>query len=254
MLLAIDMGNTNITLAVFDGDTALMEARMATDHNKMADQYAVDILNILQLHKVDPATIDGAILSSVVPPLDHALRKAVKLITDITPLQVGPGVKTGINIRIDNPAQLGADLLVGAVAAAAKYPTPCIVWDLGTATTVSVIDKDGAFLGGAILAGVFTAMDALSKQTSLLPRIRLEAPAHTIGKNTVECMQAGTVFGTAATIDGISDRFEAELGQKATVIATGGLSREIVSYCTHDVVYDEHLLMDGLRIIYNKNR
>jgi type III pantothenate kinase len=254
MLLAIDMGNTNITIGVLKDKSLVMESRLATDHNKMGDQYAVDLNNIFKLYHIDPADIHGAILASVVPPLDHAIKSAVKKAVGITPLQVGPGTKTGLNIRIDNPAQLGADLLVGAVAAAAKYPTPCIIWDLGTATTVSVLDETGAFRGGAILAGVFTAIDSLSNRTSLLPRIRLEAPKNAIGKNTVECMQSGAVYGTAAIIDGMSRRFEQELGTTATIVATGGLGKEIAAHCDHTVLYDEHLLMDGLRILYEKNR
>ena len=140
MLLTLDMGNTNITIGVFDGDRLVLESRVATDPIKMEDQYAVELLDILRLYGVNAGDIDGSIISSVVPPLDHAIRRAVKKVTGAAPLIVGPGTRTGINIRIDNPAQLGADLLVGAVAAVAKYGTPCIIWDLGTATTVSVID------------------------------------------------------------------------------------------------------------------
>lgn len=254
MLLAIDMGNTNITVGVFDGKKLVLESRLATDHSRMGDQYAIDLCNIFRLYDISPKDIDGAILSSVVPPLDHALREAIRKATGVQPLQVGPGTKTGINIRIDNPAQLGADLLVGAVAAAAKYPAPCIIWDLGTATTVSALDENGVFRGGAILAGVFTSINSLSSNTSLLPRIRLEAPDHAIGKNTVECMQSGAVYGTAAMIDGMCDRFEAELGKVASIVATGGLAKEIVGVCRHTIQYDEHLLMEGLRIIYEKNR
>lgn len=254
MLLAIDMGNTNITVGVFDGKKLILEARLSTDHSKMSDQYAMDLCNIFNLYQVSRERIDGAILSSVVPPLDHALRSAIRKSVGVNPLQVGPGTKTGVNIRIDNPAQLGADLLVGAVAAAAKYPMPCIIWDLGTATTVSAMDANGAFIGGAILSGVFTSIDSLSTRTSLLPRIRLEAPARAIGKNTVECMQSGAVYGTAALIDGMCDRFVEELGGHATIIATGGLGKEIIPCCRHQIEYDKHLLMEGLRLIYEKNR
>lgn len=254
MLLAIDMGNTNITVGVFDGKRLLFEARLSTDHSKMSDQYAIDLCNIFNLYQVDRSRFDGAILSSVVPPLDHALRSAMRKAAGVNPIQVGPGTKTGINIRIDNPAQLGADLLVGAVAAAAKYPMPCIIWDLGTATTVSAMDKNGAFLGGAILSGIFTSIDTLSSRTSLLPRIRLEAPDRAIGKNTVECMQSGAVYGTASLIDGMCDRFLEELGGEAAIVATGGLAKEIVPHCRHEIQYDRHLLMEGLRIIYEKNR
>lgn len=254
MLLAVDMGNTNITVGVFDGQKLVLESRLSTDRNKMGDQYAVDLCNIFALYHIDRAAFDGAILSSVVPPLDHAMRKAIEKAVDKRPLQVGPGTKTGVNIRIDNPAQLGADLLVGAVAAVEKYPTPCIIWDLGTATTVSVVDADGAFRGGAILAGIFTSIDALSAGTSLLPHIRLEAPARAIGKNTVECMQSGAVYGTASLIDGMCDRFIEELGENAHIIATGGLAEEIVPHCRHKIQYDRNLLLEGLRLIYEKNR
>ena len=140
MLLALDMGNTNITIGVFEGERLLLESRLATDYTKMEDQYAIELLDILRLYHVDAAQIDGAIISSVVPPLDRIMRHAVKKVTGQTPLMVGPGVKTGLNIRIDNPAQLGSDLLVGAIAAIAQYGAPCIIWDLGTATTLSVVD------------------------------------------------------------------------------------------------------------------
>ncbi len=254
MLLALDMGNTNITIGVFDDKKLIMESRLSTDYTKMQDQYAIELISICRLNGVNPADIDGAIFSSVVPPLESTIKYAVKKMTGITPIAVGPGIKTGINIRIDNPAQLGADLLVGAVAAADKYPLPCIIWDLGTATTVSVVDENNVFLGGAIIPGVNTAIESLSSRTSLLPRIRMEAPAHAIGKNTIESMQSGAVLGTASTIDGMCERYENELGGKATIIATGGLGRDIIPHCKYDIVYDEHLLLDGLRIIYEKNR
>ena len=254
MLLVLDMGNTNITIGVFDGDQLLLESRLATDHTKMEDQYAIELMDILRLYGVQPTTIHGAIISSVVPPMDRTIRHAVKKVTGQTPLMVGPGIKTGLNIRIDNPAQLGSDLLVGAVAAIAGYGAPCIVWDLGTATTVSVIDNTGAFRGGAIMPGVATSFDSLTNRTSLLPRIRLEAPAHAIGTNSNDSMQSGAVFGSAAMIDGMCDRILEELGYDAPIVATGGLGHEIVPHCRHKIVYDDKLLMDGLRLIYEKNK
>ena len=254
MLLTVDMGNTNITLGVFCERELLFESRIATDHAKTADQYAVELQSVLRLNEVDLRDFDGAIISSVVPALDHSLSDAVKRVTGVTPLMVGPGIKTGINIRIDNPAQLGADLLTGAVAAVTKYGAPCIIWDLGTATTVSVVDASGAFRGGAIMPGVRTSYNSLSANASLLPRISLEAPSHVIGPNTVDCMRSGAVFGNAAMMDGMNQRIWEELGCDAPVIATGGLSREIVSQCRTPVTYDGTLLLEGLRLIYEKNR
>ena len=254
MLLTLDMGNTNITIGVFDGDRLVLESRVATDPIKMEDQYAVELLDILRLYGVNAGDIDGSIISSVVPPLDHAIRRAVKKVTGAAPLIVGPGTRTGINIRIDNPAQLGADLLVGAVAVVAKYGTPCIIWDLGTATTVSVIDQNGYFRGGVIVAGIGTALNSLIANTSLLQHISIEAPAHVIGSNTIDSMQSGAVYGTAAMIDGMCDRIEDELGVSANIIATGGLSREITPHCRRQITYDENLLLEGLRLVYEKNK
>ncbi len=255
MLLALDMGNTNITLGVFRGDNLVMEARVATDRAKTEDQYAVDMLHILRLYGVDHAEFDGAVISSVVPSLDRAVSEAVSRITSCEPLFIVPGIKTGLDIRIDNPAQLGADLLVGAVAAMTVYGAPCVVWDLGTATTVSAIDAFGAFRGGAIMPGVGTSFNSLVSSASLLPHIRLEAPKQVIGTNTIACMQSGAVYGNVSMIDGMTERILAELGiDRATVVITGGFGRELASYCQRKPVYDSHLLLKGLRILYEKNR
>ena len=202
MLLVLDMGNTNITLGVYDGDQLLLQSRIATDRTKMEDQYAVELMDLMRLYKLESAAFSGAILSSVVPPLNHALCGAVKKAVGVTPLLVGPGTKTGLNIRIDNPATLGADLLVGAVAAVDAVGYPCIIWDLGTATTVTVVDKDGAFRGGAIMPGIGTALGALADNTSLLPQISVDAPSKVIGTNTISCLQSGAVYGNACMIDG----------------------------------------------------
>ncbi len=254
MLLALDLGNTNLTVGAFRDDTLVCEYRLATDRTRTGDQYAIDLLALLRLYGIKESEIDGAIISSVVPGLDKVLSDAVQRVTGVTPLLVGPGIKSGMNIRIDNPAQLGADLLVGAVAAVAKYGMPCIVWDLGTATTVSVVDADGAFRGGAIMPGVGTSLDSLVTKASLLPRIRVEAPSHVIGTNTIDSMKSGVVIGTAAMVDGMCDRIQDELGQQATVVVTGGLGAEIAAQCRHKTVYDGRLLLDGLRLIYAKNR
>ena len=254
MLLVLDMGNTNITVGVFDGDRLVVESRLATDYRKMEDEYAMDLMDILRLYHLHREDISGAIFSSVVPSLDRAIRHAIRKVADVEPLQIGPGIKSGINIRIDNPKQLGADLLVGAVAAVSKYGAPCLLWDLGTATKVSVIDRDGAYRGGAIMPGVRTSLDSLSRTAALLPAISIDAPPAVIGTNTVDCMASGTVFGTACMIDGMSDRIEAELGYAVQVVATGGLAGEIVTQCRRTIPYDSSLLLDGLRLIYEKNR
>ncbi len=253
MLLTLDLGNTNLTAGVFRGEDLICEFRIATDRTRTGDQYAADLLSMLRLYNMDPADIHGAILGSVVPSLDNAFCKAVTRVIGKEPLMVGPGIKSGINIRIDNPAQLGADLLVGGVAAVHKYGAPCIVWDLGTATTVSVVDKDGAFRGGAIMPGVATSLDSLISRASLLPNIRLQAPAHVIGTNSVDSMRSGAVFGTAAMVDGMCDRIVEELGYDAQVIVTGGLGAEIAACCRRETVYDGRLLLDGLRILYERN-
>ncbi len=254
MLLVLDMGNTNITVGVFDDDRLVVESRLATDYRKMEDEYAMDIMDILRLYHLHREDIHGAIFSSVVPSLDRALRHAIRKVTGVQPLQVGPGVKSGMDIRIDNPRQLGADLLVGAVAALSKYGAPCLLWDLGTATKVSVIDKNGAFRGGAIMPGVRTSLDSLSQATALLPTVSIDTPSAVIGTNTVDCMASGTVFGTACMIDGMSDRIEAELGYPMQVVATGGLAEEIAAQCRRPIPYDSSLLLDGLRLIWLKNQ
>ena len=254
MLLALDMGNTNITIGVFEGTRLMLESRVATDRTKMEDQYAIDLMDILRLYGINTHDFEGAIISSVVPPLEHAIRGAVKKVTGVTPLMVGPGTKTGVNIRIDNPAQLGPDLLVGAVAAVARFGAPCVIWDLGTATTVSVVDKTGAFRGGAIMPGISSSLDSLITKASLLPRIRLQAPEKVVGSNTNDCMESGIVFGTAAMIEGMTARIEEELGYPVTVVGTGGLGRVVFVHCRREIRRDDTLLLEGLRIIYEKNR
>lgn len=166
---------------------------------------------------------------------------------------IGPGLKTGVNITLDNPAQLGSDLVVDAAAGIAEYPLPLIIFDMGTATTVSVIDENKNYLGGMIIPGVNVSLNAMISQTSQLPRISLEPPKRIIGKNTIECMKSGILYSTAASLDGIIDRVESELGKKATVVATGGLAGSIIPHCTKKIILDDELLLKGLIVIYNKN-
>lgn len=253
MILAVDVGNTNIVLGFLDGETLVDECRLSTAADDSAEEYAIKLNSILDICKISAQEIEGSVLSSVVPPLNRTISKAVMLITGKKPIVVGPGVKTGLHIKTNNPAELGADMVVGAVAATSKYECPLIIFDLGTATTASVIDRDGCFIGCSIMCGVKTALNALSSGTAQLPQIEIVAPKSAIGTNTVDCMRSGTVFGTAAMLDGLVKRFEKELGEKANVIITGGLGGVIARYCESDVTVDKNLLIDGLRIIYEKN-
>ena len=254
MLLTVDIGNTNITLGGYIGNTLKFISRLNTDTSLTRDQYAVQILDVIKLHSGDNAKISDAIISSVVPSTLNAVAGALELITSKKPMIIGPGTKTGLNIKIDNPAQLGADLAVGAVGAKDKYPTPTIIIDMGTATTLSVIDKDGAFLGGVIAAGIRSTLDALASKTAQLPTISIEAPKSVIGKNTPDSMKSGLVLGAACLLDGMIDRIEDELGTKATVVATGGLAEIVVNACKKDIILDNNLLLEGLYKIYHKNK
>ena len=255
MILAIDAGNTNIVLGCMGDDAIRFTARVRTDRAKTEDEYALIFRNLFDLHQVDRRSMDGAILSCVVSELTDVLCKAVETVIKKRPLVVGAGLKSGLNIKIDNPAQLGADLVVDAVAATAKYPKPLVIFDMGTANTMSVIDGQGRFLGGAIMAGPRLSVDMLSASTSQLPRIELDAPPKVISSNTIQCMQSGAIYGHAAMIDGLLDRVEEELGSPlAAVIATGGLSGQVIPFCRRKIILEENLMLQGLRIIYDKNR
>ncbi|MBQ7916878.1 MAG: type III pantothenate kinase [Firmicutes bacterium] len=254
MIFAIDVGNTHLVTGCLDEKGAHYMGRFETDVKATAEEYAIKFKTWLDINEVDPKTLEGGIISTVVPPLISTLTRAVYYLTGKTPLVIGPGVRTGLNIKIDNPAQLGADMVTGAVASLAKYPTPQVVFDLGTATTASVIDKSGAFRGVVILPGVRTGLAALSNNTSQLPHIDLTAPKHVIGTNTIDSMRSGSVFGTAAMMDGIAQRVEEELGEEATLIATGGLASSIIPHCKRQFILDESLLLDGLWLIYKKNQ
>ena len=254
MLLAVDIGNTNITLGAYNSNILEFTARLATDTRKTDDQYAVEIKQLLSLYGIEPADIEDCIISSVVPSVGKSISRAVSKLCQIVPLTLGPGVKTGLNIKIDNPAQLGADLVAGAVGAIDAYKMPCVIIDMGTASTVSVLDRNGAFLGGVIAAGVRLTLKALTENTAQLPAIPIEAPKSVIGTNTTESMQSGLVYGTASMIDGLLEKITAELDETPTVLATGGLSKEVISHCKTNIIYNENLLLEGLRVIYEKNR
>ena len=253
MLLTIDIGNTNITLGAYEGSILTFTGRLATQSAKTDDQYAVEIKSLLHLYNIECEEIEDCIIASVVPLVGKSVGNAVSKLCHIVPLMLGPGVKTGLNIKIDNPAQLGADLVAGAVGAMENYKLPCVIIDMGTASTISVIDKYGAFLGGVIAAGVRLTLKALTENTAQLTSIPIEAPKSVIGGNTVECMQSGLVFGTASMIDGLLKKIEEELGETPTVVATGGLSKDVITHCEKNIIYNENLLLEGLRAIYEKN-
>ena len=254
MILAVDVGNTHVVLGSIEGEKVLGIARMAASPHRTAHEYAVLIREMLHMDGRVCHDYEGAIVSSVVPPVTETVLAAVQLITGLKPLLVGTGLKTGLNILIDNPAQLGSDLVVGAVAALARYEPPIIVFDMGTATTISVIDADRRFLGGAIVPGVELSLSALVSGTSQLPKVSIEAPRTCIGTNTIDCMKSGAVFGAAAMVDGLIDRMEEELGSRATLVATGGLAARIVPHCRHEILCDDELLLRGLSLIFLKNR
>ena len=254
MILAIDIGNTNIVIGCCDDEKIYFIERLSTNLPKTELEYAISFKNVLEIYGIDPAQIEGGIISSVVPPITNIVRASAEKVLGKPMKIVGPGVKTGLNILMDNPAQVGSDRIVNAVAAINEYPVPLIIIDMGTATTFCVVDGKKNYIGGMILPGVRISLDALTSRTSQLSRISIEAPKKTIGKNTIDCMKSGIIHGNAACIDSMVKRIEAELGQKATVLATGGLAKKIVPYCEQEITIDDELLLKGLRLIYNKNK
>lgn len=254
MVLAVDIGNSNIVLGCFEGDSILFIERLSTNQNSTALEYTVLIKTILELNDLSNASFQGGIISSVVPSVTQTVKEAMIRLTGKPVMVVGPGLKTGLKILLDNPAQLGSDRVADAVAAINEYPCPIIMVDMGTATTVSVIDRDKNFLGGMIIPGLRVSLDSLTMRTSQLPKISLDPPKKVIGSNTIDCMKSGIIYSTASSIDGVVDRIEEELGEKCTVISTGGLSKAIIPFCKRDIIIDDKLLLKGLVIIYNKNK
>lgn len=254
MILAVDVGNTNIVIGCIEGDEILFNERVSTNHKATDLEYAIKIKNIFEIHDIDLGKIEGAVMSSVVPSITEAIEKAVKKLINSQPLVVGSGIKTGLRILTDNPKQLGSDLVVDAVAGINYYTLPLIIIDMGTATTISVINDEGSYMGTLIIPGLRTSLDALVSGAAQLPKIKLEKPHRVIGTNTSECMTNGIMFYTASGIDGCIDRIEEELGEKCTVVATGGLAGAIAPLCKHDIIYDDDLLLKGLMVLYNKNK
>lgn len=253
MILAVDIGNTNIVIGCIEQEKIYFVERVSTDISKTELEYVVEFKTLLDLYQIEMEKITGCIIASVVPPLNNVVKRAMEKLFHISPLLVGPGVKTGLNILMDNPGQVGSDLIVNAVAGLQYYGAPIIMIDMGTATTISVVDENKNYIGGMILPGVKVSLDSLVNRTSQLPKISLEAPKKVIGRNTIDCMKSGIVMGQAACIDGMIERIWEELGYQAAVVATGGLAGSIVPHCKKEVIHDNELTLKGLDIIYRKN-
>ncbi len=258
MLLTIEISNARITIGGFPETPVQTEpvftADLFADRNRTPDQYACDLYLLLNLHHIRPEEISASILSSVVPQLTSVLRDAVSKLTDTDPIIVGPGVKTGLHILLEQPTQLGSDSVAAAVGALHLWEPPCVIFNLGTATTVSVLDRNGKFLGGVICAGISSSLEALASRTSMLPHVDLSAPDTVIGRNTISSMQSGAVYGTASMIDGMIERIGEELGEEPNVLITGTLADLIAPNCRKQVHTEPWLLLRGLRWIYEKNR
>jgi type III pantothenate kinase len=254
MLLAIDIGNTNIVIGCIKDDEILFKARIATDQIRTSDQYGVEIKNMLEAFGIQKEDISDCIISSVVPPVFHSIRTGVIKVIGKQPMVVGPGLKTGLNIHMDVPSQVGSDRIVAAVAALAEYEAPLILMDMGTATTIEVVEPNNVYMGGVIFPGVKISLDALTSRAAQLPGISLEKPKQVIGKNTIDCMRSGMMYGTAAMIDGIVDRIEEELGHSSTLVATGGMAQFITPLCKRKIILEKDLLLKGLNILYKKNK
>lgn len=254
MILTVDIGNSNIVIGGVEGEKILFEARLRTDSTKTSDEYCIDLKILLDVYKVDIGTIEGSIIASVVPQVLNSLQTAIKKLTGKQSLVVGPGLKTGLNIKVENPSQTGADLVVGSVAALREHRAPMIIVDMGTATTMVVLDKTGALIGGCICPGVRISVDALTERTALLPGLQLDQPKRAIGRNTIDCMRSGIMMGNACMLDGMVERMESELGCKCTVVATGGIAKFIVPMCKTPMIYDKDLIIKGLAILYMENK
>jgi len=254
MLLVIDIGNTSISLGVYDGDKLAVSLRVATVMQRMPDEYASLLLHLLQINGIEPRSIDKVSMCSVVPPLTDTFDNLCRKYFNIEPLMVGAGTKTGVKIRMDNPREVGADRIVNAAAAFHFHRTACIVVDLGTGTTFDTVSATGEFIGGAIAPGIGIAAEALTSRTSMLPRIELHRPEKAIGTSTVKAMQSGLIFGYIGLIEGIVGRIQSELPSKATVIATGGYAELIAAEIKIFDAISPDLTLYGLRLIYYMNR
>lgn len=254
MILTVDIGNLQIVLGGVEGEQIVFQARLRTETQKTSDQYSVELKILLEMQGINPQQIEGTIIASVVPQVLNSFVTAIRKLTGKQSLVVGPGLKTGLNILLENPGQMGADIVAADVAALHVHKPPLIVIDMGTATTIGVLDKNGAHIGGCVCPGVQISLDALTEKTALLPGIQLDRPRRVIARNTVEAMRSGILLGTACMLDGMIARMEEELGMPAAVIATGTIARFVVPLCKTPILYDKDLLIRGLAILYRENR
>ena len=253
MVLAIDIGNSNITFGGFENNKLSFVANISTDTTATEDEYSIKILNILSLYKVEKKDINGAIMASVVPQLNAVIKNSVKLLFGIEILTVGPGIKTGISIHCDTPSSVGADLICASVAAHFIYGSPALIIDLGTATKMTVVNEKGAFIGTSIMPGIMMGLNALANETAQLPKVSLEAPNSIVAKNTVDCIKSGIIYGNASMIDGMTERIKKEVGENLSVYITGGYASVILPYCKQKMILDELLVLKGLNLIYKRN-
>ncbi len=254
MIAAVDIGNSNIVIGLMDEQRQVhFSGRIRTDRQKTKEEFMIELKTLLEIYHMTLDDVQGVIISSVVPGLTDVVRKGMEQLTGLNPLVVGRGIRTGIRIVTDHPASLGSDLVVDAVAATEKYSGMIAIFDMGTATTCSVVDEKRSYLGTLIMPGIKISQDALTERTSQLPYIRFEKPKHMIGKNTIESMQSGLIYGNAAMVDGLIERLEAEVGGEMTVVATGGIAGIIVPFCRKKIIYEPDLLLKGLWYIYHKN-
>lgn len=254
MLLALDIGNTHITIGTYSDNKLLCVCRLSSDRFRTEDQYAVEIRDILDINGININNINHAVIGSVVPSLTLILKRSIKKLTNINPLDISSIQNPGINIKLKDPSLIGSDLLAGCVAAVNLFPLPAIIFDLGTATTICVVDSSKNMLGGVITPGPLISLEALTSRSALLSSISLQAPKFTIGKTNEDCMRSGLVFGTACMIDGMCDRIETEIKNKCTIIATGGLAKDIIPYCKRDIILSDNLILEGLKILYQNSK
>ena len=254
MILALDSGNTNVVLGGIEDGEILFTERMATDSGKTELDYAISLKMVLELREIKVSEITGAIIGSVVPPVTSLMREAIRKVTGQEALVVNVDMNIGLEVLMDNPSSVGTDLIVGAVAGINRYPVPLIPIDMGTATTICVVNENKQYIGGMILPGVAVSHDALASRTAQLPKVAFELPKHTIGTNSVDCLKSGLLYGNAGALDGLIDRINAELNTPCTVVATGGLSSVIAPLCRNKIILDDDLLLKGLSILFEKNK